>query len=202
MTALALSRATLPSGASPGWLAQRLPAVRGFAAFAASLEEATEIPPAGCLPGRPARAVPCLCSDAEAEAIMAAARSLPSPLLARTYETLIGLLAVSGIRISEAIRLGRDDVLLDEGWLRVIEGKSGKSREVPLAPSTVGALRRFTVIRGQLCPAPRHDSFFCSTAGTRLTCARVRQAFAGLCRRAGVVAVSPRCRPRLHDFRH
>ena len=54
----------------------------------------------------------------------------------------------------------------------------------------------------KLCPAPRHDSFFCSTAGTRLTYARVRQTFCELCRRAGVVATSPRCRPRLHDFRH
>jgi integrase/recombinase XerD len=201
-TALALQWATLPSGASPGWLAHRLSAVRLFAAFAASLDEATQIPPAGCLPGRPARAIPYLYSDAEVEAIMAAARSLPSPLLAPTYEALIGLLAVSGIRISEAIGLGREDVLLEEGWLRVIEGKLGKSREIPLAPSTVEALRRFTAIRDQLCPAPRHDSFFCSTTGTRLTYARVRLTFAELCQRAGVAAASPRCRPRLHDFRH
>jgi integrase len=108
----------------------------------------------------------------------------------------------SAVRISEAIRLGRDDVLLDEGWLRVIEGKLGKSREVPLAPGTVGALRRFTAIRDRLCPAPRHDSFFCSTTGTRLTYARVRLTFSELCQRAGVTAASPRCRPRLHDFRH
>ncbi|HYB70613.1 MAG TPA: tyrosine-type recombinase/integrase [Candidatus Bathyarchaeia archaeon] len=201
-TALAVRWATLPSGASPGWLGQRLSAVRGFAAFAASVEEATQIPPAGCLPGRAARAVPYLYSDAEVEAIMAAARSLRSPLLAHTYEALIGLLAVSGVRISEAIRLGRDDVLLQEGWLRVIEGKLGKSREVPLAPGTVQALRRFTAIRDQLCPAPRHDSFFCSTTGTRLTYARVRLTFSELCKRAGVTATSPRCRPRLHDFRH
>jgi integrase/recombinase XerD len=201
-TALALRWATLPAGVSPVWLAQRLSAVRGFAAFAASLDQAAEIPPASCLPGRPARAVPYLYSDAQVEAIMAAARSLPSPLLASAYETLIGLLAVTGLRISEAIRLGREDVLPGQGWLRVIEGKFGKSREVPLAPSTVEALGRFAAIRDQLCPAPRHDSFFCSTAGTRLTYARVRQTFSELCQHAGVVAASPRCRPRLHDFRH
>lgn len=201
-TALALRWAALPAGASPAWLAQRLSAVRGFAVFAASLDEATEIPPASCLPGRPGRAIPYLYSDAQVEAIMAAARTLRSPLLAHTYETLIGLLAVTGLRIGEAIRLGRGDIALDEGWIRVIEGKFGKSREVPLAPSTVAALGRFAVIRDQLCPAPRHDSFFCSAAGTRLTYENVRQAFAGLCRQAGVVAASPRCRPRLHDFRH
>jgi len=201
-TELALRWATLPAGAGPAWLAQRLTAVRLFAAFAASIDEATEIPPASCLRGRPARAIPYLYSDAEVEAIMAAARSLRSPLLAHTYETLIGLLAVSGIRIGEAIHLRREDIPLGEAWLQVIKGKSGKSREVPLAPGTVEALRRFAAVRDQLCPAPRHDNFFCSTAGTRLTYQVVRQTFAGLCQRAGVVAASPRCRPRLHDFRH
>ena len=83
----------------------------------------------------------------------------------------------------------------------MIEGKLGKSREVPLAPSTVEALRRFTAIRDQQCPVLRHDSFFCSTAGTRLTYARVRLTFSELCQRADVTATSPRCRPRLHDFR-
>jgi integrase/recombinase XerD len=199
---LAVRWAALPSGTGPAWLAQRLTTVRQFAVFAASLDEATQIPPAGCLPGRPARAVPYIYSDAEVEAIMAAARSLPSPLLAATYETLIGLLAVTGLRISEAIRLSREDVLLDQGRLRVIEGKLGKSREVPLAPSTTEALRRFAATRDRLRPSPRHDTFFCSTTGTVLTYTVVRKTFAGLCRQAGVTPRSPRCRPRLHDFRH
>jgi integrase/recombinase XerD len=199
---LAVRWAALPSGTGPAWLAQRLTTVRQFAVFAASLDEATQVPPAGCLPGRPARAVPYIYSDAEVEAIMAAARSLPSPLLAAAYEALIGLLAVTGLRISEAIRLSREDVLLDQGWLRVIEGKLGKSREVPLAPSTTEALRRFAATRDRLRPSPRHDTFFCSTTGTMLTYPVVRKTFAGLCRQAGVTARSPRCRPRLHDFRH
>jgi integrase len=191
-TALALSWATLPVGASPGWLAQRLSVVRLFASFVASADPDTEVPPAGLLPRPPARAVPYLYRDAEVEAIMAAARALPTPLLAHTYEALIGLLAVSGIRIGEAIALRRDDVLLDEACLRVIEGKFGKSREVPLARSSVEAL----------CPAPRHDAFFCSTAGTRLIYAVVQLTFSRLCQKAGVVALSAACRPRLHDFRH
>jgi|CZKW01.1.fsa_nt_gi integrase len=198
----ALSFATLTSGASPGWLAQRLGVVRLFAAFTTSLDEESEVPPAGCLPGRPARAAPYLCSDAEVEAIMAAARSLRVPLLARTYEALIGLLAVTGLRIGEAIRLARQDVVLDEASVRVLKTKFGKSREVPLAPSSAEALRRFAAVRDELCPMPRHDSFFCSTAGTRLVYAAVQRTFSRLCRQAGVVATSPACRPRLHDFRH
>lgn len=201
-TALALSWATLPVGASPGWLAQRLSVVRGFASFVASADPETEVPPASLLPRRPTRATPYLYSDAEIEAIMAAARVLRSPLLAHTYEALIGLLAVSGIRIGEAIALRRDDVLLDEACLRVIEGKFGKSREVPLAESSVEALRRFVGARDELCPTPRDDAFFCSTVGTRLLYPPVQLTFSRLCRKAGVVARSAACRPRLHDFRH
>lgn len=201
-TSLALRWATLPSGTSPGWLAQRLSVVRCFATFVASIEEATEIPPADYLPGHGRRTVPYLYSDDEVETIMACARALPTPLLACTYEALIGLLAVTGMRIGEAIRLTREDVRLDDACVRVSEGKFAKSREVPLAPSSVEALRRFAALRDELLAAPDQDSFFSSTAGTRLTYARVRQTFAELCRQAGVVATSPRCRPRLHDLRH
>lgn len=201
-TSLALGWATLPAGASSGWLAQRLSVVRCFAIFVASIDEATEIPPAGCLSGHSQRAMPYLYSDDQVEAIMAAALALPTPLLACTYEALIGLLAVTGLRIGEAIRLARDDVLLEQACVQVIEGKFGKSRQVPLAPSSVEALGRFAADRDELLSAPGQDSFFASTTGTRLTYARVQQTFAGLCRQAGVVATSPRCRPRLHDFRH
>lgn len=199
---LAARWAALPSGASPGWHAQRLTTVRQFAVFAATRDETVQVPPAGCLPGRPARRAPYIYSDDEVGALMSAARSLPSPLLAATYETLMGLLAVSGLRISEALKLRRDDVLLDHGRLRVIESKLGKSREVPLGPGTVEALRRFAETRDRLRPDPRDGTFFVSTTGTMLTYNRVRETFAGLCRQAGITAASPRCRPRLHDFRH
>ena len=201
-TELALCWACSPTGASPGWLGQRLSVVRGFATFVKSIDTATEVPPASCFSGRPARAVPYLYSDAEVEAIMATARSLRSPLLAHTYETVIGLLAVTGMRIGEVIGLDRDDVLFDQARLEVIETKFGKSREVPLSPSSIKALARFVAIRDELCPVPRDNSFFCSTAGTRLIYASVQRTFSHLCKAAGIVATSPRCRPRLHDFRH
>lgn len=200
--ALAIRWAALPAGASPGWLAQRLSAVRLFASFVASIDPETEVPPAGCLPGQPARATPYLYSEVEVEEIMAAARRLGTPLLAHTYEALIGLLAVSGIRIGEALALGRGDVLFDEGCVQVIEGKFGKSREVPLAPSAVAALRRFVAVRDEFCPRPLVDAFFCSTVGKRLVYARVQQTFRHLCQEAGVVATAPHCRPRMHDLRH
>ncbi len=201
-TALAIRWATLPAGASPGWLTQRLSAVRLFASFVASVDPAMEVPPAGCLPGRPSRATPYLYSDEEVEAIMAAAQRMRDPLLAHTYEALIGLLSVSGVRIGEALALRRGDILFDEACIQVIDGKFGKSREVPLAASSVAALRRFATVRDKLCPTPSVDAFFCSTVGKRLVYARVQQTFRHLCNEAGVVTSSASCRPRMHDLRH
>lgn len=70
-TELAIAWASWPSGASPGWIAQRLSTVRAFATFVAGIAERTQVPPVGCLPGGPRRAVPYLYTDAEVEAIMA-----------------------------------------------------------------------------------------------------------------------------------
>jgi integrase/recombinase XerD len=201
-TQLALSWATLPGGASPGWLSQRLSVVRGFAAFLQTLDPRTQIPPSAILTGRPSRAVPYLYTDAEVVAIMAAARRLPSRLPSHTYPTLVGLLAVTGLRVGEAIRLDRGDVCFDDALVRVIETKFGKSREVPLSASTVQALRRYGQQRDALIPAPKHESFFLSTTGTRLTYARVRVTFAELAHTAGLAPRSQRCRPRMHDLRH
>jgi integrase/recombinase XerD len=97
-TELAVRWATLPSGASPGWLGQRLSVVRCFAIFAQTIEKETQVPPTDLLAGRPRRAVPYIYSDVEITAIMAASRRLPSRhLTPHTYETLVGLLATTGM---------------------------------------------------------------------------------------------------------
>ena len=97
-TELALCWAAQPQQASPIWLAHRLSAVRGFARYLHALDPATEIPPDGLLtaPGyQPAP--PYLYSDADIAALLAAARRLSPPLQAATFETLLGLLAVTGV---------------------------------------------------------------------------------------------------------
>lgn len=91
---------------------------------------------------------------------------------------------------------------LDAGLVRVIRSKFGKSREVPLHPSTVEALQRYADSRDRLCPNPRCDSFFVSTAGTTLTYSTVRSIFQGLAHEAGLRPGAERCRPRIHDLRH
>jgi integrase/recombinase XerD len=107
----ALAWVSLPAKASPSWLSMRLSVVRGFASYLQAIDPATEVPPVGWLPAR-RRSSPYLYSDTDIAELMAAARRLRWPLSAATYETLIGLLAVTGLRIGEAIRLSRTDVSL------------------------------------------------------------------------------------------
>jgi hypothetical protein len=117
---LALQWAVLPEGASPVWAAQRLSVVRGFARYLQAVDPAAQVPPAGLLPARTRRSIPYLYSDAEITALMAAARALPSPLKAATFETLIGLLAISGMFSGGADREKLDVVTVPAGQ-RLIE---------------------------------------------------------------------------------
>ena len=199
---LALRWAREPAQADPSWWAYRLSAVRGFTAYLQPRLPGIEVPPADLLPLRTKRATPYLYSAADVHALMVAARGLRSPLRAATYETLIGLLAVTGLRVGEAINLNRGDVDLAAGMLTVRNGKFGNSREVPLHPTTARALRAYAERRAQLLPAPSAANFFLSTTGTRLSDCRVESTFRALVRGAGLQPRSARCRPRLHDLRH
>jgi integrase/recombinase XerD len=120
-----------------------------------------------------------------------------------TCQTLIGLLAVSGLRPGdEAIGLDRGDVDARHGLLRIIDAKFGKSREVALHTSTMDALEAYGRLRDQRFPRPACEAFFVSTAGTRLFLSCVDRVFARLVKTVSLEPRSPRCRPRLHDFRH
>jgi integrase/recombinase XerD len=122
-------------------------------------------------------------------------------LCAATYETLIGLLAATGMRISEAIKLDRTDIDWAEGVLLLRESKFNKSRYVPVDASTAEALGRYARRRDELCPHPRDASFFVSPRRTRLDPGTVQATFRRLCQNAGVGTDAP-CPPRLHDLRH
>lgn len=198
----AVAWATLPADGSASWWGQRLSVVRAFARHLHVINPAHEVPPAGLLPGRSHRAVPYLYSDADIAALMVAARQLRSPVRAATFETLVGLLAVSGLRIGEALRLDRGDVDLDEGVLHVRHTKFNKSRDVPLHPSTVTALGAYARRRDRLCPRPRDPSFFVSAAETRVLYCNFHLGWLDLVHRAGLQPRSATCRPRPHDARH
>ena len=176
--------------------------VRGFARYLSGIDPQTEIPPAGMVRIPREWRPPFIYSDSEVLALMEqASRSIPQPLRAATYQTLIGLLATAGLRIGEALRLDRGDLDWTEGVLRIRRSKFQKSRLVPLTASTLDALERYDHLRGELCPEPNTEAFFVSLRGTRVIYETVWPTHRMLCTLAGVGARSP-VTPRVHDHRH
>jgi integrase len=198
---VALAWVTAPAKASPSWLAMRLSVVRGFTRWLQAFDPSSEVPPLGWLP--PVRRTnPYLYSETDIAALMAAAQRARWPLSAATYETLIGLLAVTGLRIGEAIRLDRADVSLADGLLTIRDSKLGKSRQVPIHPSTVEKLCSYLRRRSALSPTPGEPSLFVHPAGNRITYGNVGPMFRILAQRAGLRPRSERCRPTIHGLRH
>jgi integrase/recombinase XerD len=200
-TEVAVAWATQPNGCTPVWWARRLAMVRGFARHLKAVDPDTEIPPLGVLPHRCRRVAPYLYSDADVEALMAAARALRSPQRAATYETLIGLLAVTGMRSGEAIRLQRDHIDWNEGVVTIWNSKFQKSRAVPLHPTSLDALRRYTQVRDEFCPHSGSPAFFLTTTGTRLGHDSLNRVFRGLVHAVGLDRPGQR-QARPHDLRH
>ena len=133
---------------------------------------------------------------------MDSARVIPTPHRAATMRTLIGLLAVTGMRIGEAIRLDRSDIDLENRLLIVRDTKFGKSREVALHPTTIAALRSYLARRDRPVPREPSTAVFTSAAGTRLIYCNVHLAFKQIVAHAGLPPRSGNCRPRPHDLRH
>lgn len=198
----ALAWATLPRDADRSWWSCRLSIVRGFATHLHALDPANEVPPADLLPWRRCRATPYLYTDDEIAALLAAAATLHASHRAATYRTLIGLLVVTGMRVGEAIRLDRGEFDASTRLVIVRKSKFGKSRELPLHPSTVDALRDYLRRRDRPRSAASTRALFVSNAGTRLLYGNVQHTFHRMVSRAGLAPRSAKCRPRLHDLRH
>jgi integrase len=201
-TELAVAWVKQPPAGHRNWWGLRMSAVRCFARHLQTLDPRTEVPPPDLLPMPPCRATPYLYSEADIAALMKATGALHPPLRAATYATFIGLLAVTGMRVGEVIRLDRDDLDEADGLLTVRNSKFGKSREVPLHPSTLEALQTYARLRDQLCTGPTTPSFFVSMRGTRLIYSCFHFTFHELVRQAGLRPRSASCRPRPHDLRH
>jgi integrase len=205
---LAVQWAMAPRDAQPATWAWRLGIVRRFAMWRQASDPRTEVPPAGLLPHRFRRPRPHVYTDGEIRALLIAARALPSlrGLRGLTYATLFGLLAATGLRVSEALALDGADVALDIDLLTIRRTKFGKSRFVPVHRSTTQALRDYADARDQLFPRPLTPAFFVSERGTRLTGDNTRHTFVVVSRQIGLRAPQAGCRhghgPRLHDMRH
>jgi integrase len=204
--ALAVRWAEQPGDAQPATWAGRLGMVRRFARWRRTTDPRTEIPPDGLLPERYHRHPPYLYSDEEIERLLAAAAELPcaNGLKACSYATLFGLLAVTGLRVSEALMLDRTDVDLAQATLTIRRTKFGKSRLVPIHRSTREALERYGEQRTRVFPQPATPAFFLSERGGRITEWSARYTFAKLSQRIGLrAAASGHGRgPRIHDMRH
>jgi len=203
---LALRWAKLPTTVQPVTWATRLRTVRQFAEYLSTIDPKTEIPPRGLLPGRYQRKPPYLYKDDELQRLLQAARRMRSPTGLRgwTYVTLVGLLAVTGMRLGEVLALDRPDVDLREGVLAVRETKCRKQRLVPIHETTRVALLRYARVRDRVYQRPRTEAFLVSEMGLRLNPRSVHQIFVRLARAIGIRTRNGRFghRPRLHDLRH
>ena len=199
-TAAAIAWAAQPRDAAPAWWTKRLVIVRGFTKYLQTIEPRTEVPSLDHLPHHPARSAPYVYSAADITSLLSATDTLRSPLKATTYKTLLGLVAVTGMRVGEAVALDERDVDRRRAILVIRKTKFDKSREVPLHASTVEALERYRRQRDRLAPTKRSSSFFLSTVGKRLIYNNVHETFLQLVYAAGLGKRRPR--PTIHDLRH
>jgi integrase/recombinase XerD len=201
---LAVAWATRTSRGSGNevYQARRLDVVRIFARHLQALDPATEVPPDDVLSRRYLRIQPYLYSPAEIAALMNAADDLRPALRAATWRTLIGLLAVTGMRQGEACRLLCDDADLETGTLVIRDSKFGKSRLVFLHPTAVAALRAYEKARDQAFPEPDAATFLVNSRGRPLNGHNLPHTFAPLAAAAGIRVPPGHRAPRLHDLRH
>jgi len=201
---LALRWAMQPKDALPAWWAKRLCMVRCFAQYLSVIDTRTEILPQGLLPYHYRRRLSYIYRDEQIEQLIEAAKQLPSLIGLRpyTYSTLFGLIAVTGMRMRESIRLKCEDVDFKNGILTINDTKFGKSRLVPIHSSTQHALKQYECQRNLIYPNPLDPNFFLSDQSVRLTVWIVRHTFVKLSRQIGLRAISDSHGPRLHDLRH
>ncbi len=188
---------------SSGWgTRSRLSLIRGFAKYVAAFDARTEVPSPALLPKRPPRPRPYIYSDEEVRRLLITARKYPHDQPRGTYHCLLGLLAVSGLRPGEAIGLRVDDVDLTAGILTIQGAKFGKSRLVPLHPTTVNELRKYKRRRDRFLAGHSSHHFFVSRIGTKLSHKQTCLIFRRLSVFTGLRKSLSGRGPRLHDFRH
>jgi integrase/recombinase XerD len=197
---------TFGSASMATW-STRLGMVCQFSLWLNGVDSRNEVLSRSLLTGKQRRTRPYIYSDQEILQIVDGAARLHSVngIRALTYSTFFGLIAVTGLRISEAIALDCDDVDLTVGILKIRHGKLGKERIVPISKSSLKRIATYAKERDRLLgchPTP----FFVSDSGTRLTDCTARYNFACVCQQIGLRPVQRFNRhgrgPRIHDLRH
>ena len=203
-TALALDWAQSTKHGRPITAARRVEVLRPFMKHCVALDCASEVlPPGVCGPAH-RRLAPHIYTDSEIHNLLQAAMRL-SPtggLRPICYKTLFGLLAVTGMRVSEALGLEQADVNLDQRLLTIRKTKFRKSRVVPIHRTTASALHRYREVRQQRGVATGCTALFVSSIGKRLARRTVHGVFQRLRNELGWRARGGHPHPRLHDLRH
>jgi integrase len=199
---LAVRWATLPNSRVRHFPGRRLEVIRPFARYRASIDGAGEVPHRFLLGPPRHRPLHHIYNDDQVVALVVAASKLrpAGSLRPKTYAALFGLLSATGLRVSEALRLSRQDADLARGLLVVRATKFRKSRLVPLHVTAVAALRGYVADRDRLVSRAVAPTFFISESGRVLPYSTVRGAFLRLRQTLGWACFVPR--PRIHDLRH
>lgn len=199
--ALAWVRRPDADPASSVWM-RRMIVVRGFARHMSGIDPTTEVPPLGLVTYRQRWRPPFIYSEADVDALMdAVPRLIPTPLRAATFQTMIGLLAATGMRVGETIALDRDDVDWSNGVVVVRASKFNKTRDVLLHSTGVDALGAYARIRDRHLSHPSSPAFFVCAKGTPVIYGVFGTVFRRLLSASGVGADSS-VHPRIHDLRH
>jgi site-specific recombinase XerD len=204
-TAQAIAWAQLPKDVLPVRWERRLSWIRTFAHYCKAMDARTEVPPVSVFPGAYTRPTPYFFTDADIGRLLNAALQLQANhgFFGRSMHCLLGLLSVTGLRISEAFGLTLDDVDLKEGILTIRSSKFGKSRLVPMHPSTVSVLAEYQKCREKILRGRRVPHLFVNSLGVRLLYDRVLDTFHLLTKQIGLHTrmIGDR-KPHLHDLRH
>jgi integrase len=185
--------------------ARRLAMVRGFLRHLSARDGATEVPAPGLLGPAGHRRPPHVYSDREISDLLQAAAGLAPPggLRPHSYATLFGLIACTGLRISEALALTCGDVDLDQGILTVRAGKRGRMRLIPLHSTALPPMRDYAARRHRRYGPPGDgDAFFRTDRSDRISYSAASSTFIVLRRQLGWTAAGRTRAPRVHDLRH
>ena len=199
---LAVRWARLPENADRRYWAARYDYVRRFGQYIILFDPDTEILPKGLLGKSKRRLPPHIYSEGEIAALLKAASELTSKggLNSHTYVTLFGLLLSTGLRISEALNLSCENVDLKTGILTIKDTKFKKSRLVPVHPSTLEALRRYTNFRRSYHPEVRSKMFFLNENDTPVNYYGVLYVFIKLSKKLGLRNAGKK--PKIHSMRY
>ncbi len=199
-------RADFGHASQQTWSA-RLGMIRQFTFWLSGIDPRNQVPPKGLIPNRYRRQRPYIYDDGEIARIVTEASRLPSPngIRSLTYTALFGLIAVTGLRVSEALALNNDNIDWQSGVLTIRRGKGGKARLIPVSKSTVARLAAYAAKRDRLL-GKRPKSFFVTDNGGRPNDCSARYNFAVVCQRIGLRPAQRFNKhgrgPRIHDLRH